>query len=302
MTKLEFDICLKVLEQYYIRMGLKNIFEPIYNEKEKAAIIDYYFPLNFDDQLDKKYNIRKESFQIGLINRYILKDAVSFIYFYQTFRNYLVNLIGMPSMDALDDMLDSFKTHLFRKAALSITNHSWMSHIEKNSNMYAETIKQNPNDIVSLLDKFDKCVNPFLDKEIDEKSISNIFDVDVYMENGISNCAHFTIKNDNIVKKYNRHSSGFLYPQKIFADSYNFYIGHYFNIDKNGEVVSIILEEENKVYNIKYNLTDKTIDILENVQLMNDDSLAILISLVNSSINNDCQTKELMLEKIKTLN
>jgi len=256
VTRLEYEVGLKVLEQFYITRELVGLLKLSYDNN--MVSITWNYSRDLDKYLSKSYNIKEEN--VNSKHTYFIKDLKSLFYFCQTCRNNFLANIDIPPIDALDYMVESAKKALFNKGCFILSNEEWMNKIKKEK-FYLSAIKQNRIDVIDILNQFDENVNPFINEDFNSEMVDNIFDIDVYNEDNIDNCAHFIIKDDNLIKKYCRHSKGFSYSLKRYTKDYVLYVGHYFNVANNGEVVSIVININNKEYKIRYNITDKNVEL-----------------------------------------
>lgn len=274
MLKVEVETIIDILKRYYILMELPPFFTFSLNIYSGEVHIFNNFSTDFDSQLDKKsYDITRTS------DGYIIKNPISLLYFVHTYRNFLQT----KSIDCLEYMKNDFYKSMIKEFDLKMSSQTWMSLDDKNNSRYFETKKSVK--LQSLLDEFDKMVNPL---ENNEEEFGNVVELNPYIDRN-RKCVKLKIQNEKVVTKFLRRYEGFVYTY-INTDE-NFQICHYFN-NEFGECISAEINETK----LRYQLENGVLTIDDKKIVLTDESLIYFLLESINHFDKELYNKILSLE------
>lgn len=247
MLKFEADELVNIAKRYYILLDLNNKITIAYNIKVQNMIIVSDFEKDFDLDLKDKYKISK--CDIG----YVINSAEGVLYFLHEYRNFIYAKHGFQKINALESMILEFRKFIIREMNLQITNQEWMTSDEENCKLYYETNKSKKKE--TLLNHFDKIVNPYSAGNIDETTLLNTHNLKPYLNNN-RDCIQFEINDEIGTRKYLRRKEGFVYTYIGKIDNKDIHVCHYFNSEM-GEGISAIIDG----IKIRYNFKNKVLTI-----------------------------------------
>lgn len=194
----------------------------------------------------------------------------------------------------LKDAIMVITSNLLNKINPSTTTYEWMRDNKEFVNDYLKT-----SYLRDVLNRFDDTVNPFMNDELELKSINNYLDsvnidinsYDKVQERYRKNCCSMTITDKNTSNKVNYYRSpdGFAYQLECDILNKSICISHYYDalgsVYKYGECVYItIYDKINKIieYNKTFNLTHNlVIDDYDEKIDMTKENYEELISLLD---------------------